>query len=109
MEPGDEDELSMTRRFERFHADNPVVYETLVRLARQWVSRTGRHRLGIKSLCERARWDIAFITDDPDYKINNNWTAYYARLIMAREPDLAGLFELRRSEADDWNPAPLSA
>ena len=33
--------------FDRFHADNPKVYETLVRLAREWVSRTGRHKLGI--------------------------------------------------------------
>ena len=41
-------------------------------------------------------------TTDPEYKINNNFTAFYARLIMAQEPDLAGIFDLRTSEADEW-------
>lgn len=88
--------------FEQFHADNPRVYGTLVRLAREWVARTGRHKLGIKTLYERARWEIAIATSDPDYKLNNNYTAFYARLIMAQERDLAGMFDLRVSEADQW-------
>lgn len=41
-------------------------------------------------------------TSDPDFKLNNSYRAYYARLIMAQEPDLAGLFALRKSEADNW-------
>jgi hypothetical protein len=88
--------------FDRFHADNPKVYETLVRLAREWVERTGRHKLGIATLFERARWEIALATTDADFKLNNSYRAYYARLIMLREPDLAGLFDLRASEADQW-------
>lgn len=88
--------------FDRFHADNPRVYEVLVRLAREWVARTGRHKLGIATLYERTRWEIALATSDPDFKLNNNFRAYYARLIMLREPDLAGLFDLRASEADEW-------
>lgn len=89
-------------RFEEFHRDNPRVYETLVRLAREWVAAFGRRKLGLAALRERARWEIALSTSDPDYKINNNYTPYYARLLMLREPDLAGLFDLRASEADAW-------
>lgn len=92
----------ITARFEQFHRDNPTVYLTLVRLAREWVQRTGRHKLGIATLFERARWEIALATSDPDWKLNNTYRAYYARLIMRREPDLAGLFDLRTSEADTW-------
>lgn len=88
--------------FERFHTANPRVYEVLVRLAREWVGRTGRHKLGIATLYERTRWEIALATSDPDFKLNNNFRAYYARLIMLREPDLDGLFDLRASEADEW-------
>jgi hypothetical protein len=66
------------------------------------VSRTGRHKLGIKTLYERARWEIALATTDADFKLNNNFTAWYSRLIMAQEPDLAGLFDLRTSKADLW-------
>lgn len=93
---------SVSEQFERFHAENPGVYTTLVRLAREWIGHTGRHKLGIKTLYERARWEIALATSDPDYKLNNNYTAYYARLLMRENPDLAGLFDLRVSEADEW-------
>jgi len=91
-----------TERFEAFHESNPRVYEVLVRLAREWVARTGRHKLGIGALYERARWENALATTDPDFRLNNNYRAFYARMIMAREPDLAGLFDLRVSEADSW-------
>lgn len=89
-------------RFEEFHTDNPIVYEVLVSLAGQWVAATGRRKLGIGALFERARWDIALVTGDPDFKLNNNYRAYYARLIMRQERHLAGLFDLRASEADEW-------
>lgn len=92
---------TMADKFDEFHRSNPHVYMVLVRLAREWVRRTGTHRLGIKTLYERARWEIAISTSDPDFKLNNNFTAYYARLIMIREADLWGMFELRRSAADE--------
>jgi hypothetical protein len=88
-------------RFDAFHQDNPHVYAALVRLAREWVARTGRRQLGMKALFERARWDLVIETSDPDFVLNNDYTAYYSRLIMAREPDLDGIFALRRSAADE--------
>jgi hypothetical protein len=90
-------------RFEEFHKANPHVYSTLVWLAKQWRRRTGGRKLGIKTLYERARWELQLDTNDPDaLKLNNNWTAFYARLIMLQEPDLAGTFDLRSSAADEW-------
>lgn len=91
-----------SEQFEQFHADNPRVYTVLVGLAREWVRRTGQHKLGIATLFERARWEIAIATNDPDFKLNNNYRAYYARLIMLQESDLQGMFELRQSAADEW-------
>lgn len=91
--------MNLTEKFQQFHEENPHVYRTLVYLARQWVN-AGHTRLGIATLFERARWEFAMSTTDPDYKINNNYKPYYARLIMSQEPDLDGLFELRRAAAD---------
>lgn len=93
---------TMTARFEQFHADNPSVYDTLTRLAREWIVKTGRRKLGIATLFERARWEIALATNDPDFRLNNNWRAFYARLIIRQEADLDGLFDLRASAADTW-------
>ena len=88
--------------FENFHAANPHVYDTLVFFARQWTA-TGRTKLGVAMLVERARWDLSIRTESEDeYKIANAHRAFYARLIMWREPDLRGLFNISPSVADDW-------
>jgi hypothetical protein len=99
----DDQRLTVTQRFERFHRQNPRVYETPVALAREWIRRTGRRKVGIASLYERCRWDLAMVTNDPNYRLNNDYKAFYARLIMLREADLDGVFGLRESaEADAW-------
>lgn len=92
---------TMAERFEAFHAGNPHIYDILVRLARQWIRQTGRRRLGIAALWERMRWELSVSTTDETPKLNNDHKAFYARLIMAQEPDLADLFETRRAAADD--------
>lgn len=94
--------LTAAAKFERFHADNPRVYATLCRLAREWIARMGRRKVGIAALYEVTRWEIALATNDPDFKVNNDYRAYYSRLLMANEPDLSDLFDLRQSAADEW-------
>jgi hypothetical protein len=87
--------------FRLFHAANPEVYDRLVSLARGLV-RKGNRRVGIKMLFEVLRWHHMATAGDADgFKLNNNYHSYYARLIMHREPDLAGVFELRRLNADE--------
>jgi hypothetical protein len=95
-------DATMADKFRLFHESNPHVYCTLRRLAREWINRTGKQKLGIGALYERARWDIAIQTNDPEFKLNNNYRAFYARLLMARERDLDGIFQLRGSLADQW-------
>jgi hypothetical protein len=93
---------TLADQFESFHQANPKVYVVLVRLAREWIKRTGRHKIGIGALFERARWEIAIETSDPEFKLNNNFRSFYARLIMADNEDLGDIFNLRSSEADQW-------
>lgn len=90
---------TLEAQFLRFDRQNPHVYRLLVRLAREWVRSTGGKSLGIKALYERARWEVGITTDgDDDYTLNNNYTAFYARKIMENEPDLRGLFALRKQK-----------
>lgn len=77
-----------------FHRANPHVYDALVRLAKQ-AAAAGRTKVGMKMLFEVLRWEQFLVTSDPDFKLNNNYTARYARLIMEQEPELAGIFEVR--------------
>lgn len=84
--------------FRAFHAANPDIYRTLARLAREWKA-AGHRRCSTKLLFERARWEFGISSNDPDFALNNNHTAYYARLLMQQEPDLKGLFETRRQKS----------
>lgn len=96
-------ELTAAERFERFHADNPHVLNRLIQMARQWRAATGGRKLGIRTLWEAMRWDIGLHTSGEDYKLNDHYTSFYVRLIVTTQPDLADMFELRRSpEADAW-------
>jgi hypothetical protein len=82
-----------------FHVANPHVYEALVRYARQ-ARAAGVDRIGIELLWNRMRWDWMLETEHAhDYKLNQNYKAWYARRIMELESDLAGIFETRSRRA----------
>jgi hypothetical protein len=91
---------TIQERFTEFHELNPHVYRHLVRLTRETL---GGHKLkiGIAMLFEVLRWQYTINTRSVDgFKLNNDFRALYARLIMLQEPDLTGVFELRAAEAD---------
>ncbi len=91
--------VAIQEAFDRFHRENPHVYATLVRLARKYRDRVGTTP-GMKMLWEVSRWTVAMETRDTSvFKLNNNMTSRYARLIMEQEPDLADAFETRRLRA----------
>mgnify|MGYP003629805466 FL=1 len=97
----DIDEGEMEKKFWQFHVDHPQVYRTLVHFAREWRERRGPDAVcGISALYERARWEMWFesLGDAQPPKLSNNHKPFYARLIMVRRPDLAGIFRLKRQK-----------
>lgn len=87
-------EMSMAERFAVFHEQNPHVADALEALAGQWLAYNDR--VGMKALFERLRWESGIRTNGDAYVLNNNWTAYYSRLLIARRPEWADAFALRR-------------
>lgn len=87
--------------FEKFHQANPGVMKLLVRLAYE-VKARGHERIGIATLYERARWEVLYgpTASTDGYRLNNSWRAFYSRLIMDTEPELAGFFQTRKGR---WN------
>lgn len=94
-------EHTLRDNFNRFNAENPHVYEMLVKLARRWVRNRPGRRCSIKMLFETARWYLDLRGEGEPIALNNNYHAFYARLIMEREADLEGIFHLRRQRTDD--------
>jgi hypothetical protein len=101
---GPEPENLIRDAFKRFHGENPHVYTELVTMARELVD-VGHAKIGIGMLFEVLRWRHALRTAGDTFKLNNNYRSYYARLIMRREEDLAGVFELRRLHGPDLEKA----
>ncbi len=93
-EPEPERELTIQERFEIFHKANPGVYAWLG--VQALIAYEKGKKVSIKCLWEMLRWHL-FIELDvcDDFKLNNNYTSRYARLIMKRVPELDGYFELR--------------
>lgn len=109
-DPADQDDApsveakpTWTEKFLAFHAANPHVYLALRDLARDWV-RQGKTKCGMGLLYNVARWKMSLRTEGEDlFELNDAYQAFYARALMFFEPDLAGLFNLRKApEADEW-------
>jgi hypothetical protein len=90
----------LEREFRAFHAENPHVYEDLVDLAWEVKGRGSRH-YGIAALFEVLRWKKLMKTFGGQFKLNNNYRAYYAREIMENERGLFGFFETRHVRGDE--------
>ena len=83
--------------FAEFYQTNPQVYTDLVALCRRWRT-AGNRKIGMKALFEVLRWERGLTgayTATDGFRLNNNYTSRYARLIMANERDLVDMFETR--------------
>ena len=89
----------LIRKFTEFHNNNPHVYDELRDLALR-AKRHGRKNYSINGLYQVLRWHRNFETNDPDFKLGNNHRAYYARLLMAQEPELKGFFRTRKTKTE---------
>ncbi|AJE81671.1 hypothetical protein SLNWT_1295 [Streptomyces albus] len=78
-------------RFLAFDAEHPYVYRALERLTADRLA-TGATRVGLKALFEDLRWQLPAGVRG----LNNNFTALYARKLIADHPHWASAFELRR-------------
>ena len=80
-----------------FAENNPVVWQTFKRFALEASTKTACY--GSQGVWERMRWYIVFNLAHPDmdYKLNNDYVAFYARLFMHRFPQFDKFFEVRKS------------
>ena len=88
------DKLSIEEEAQRFHENNPQVAVELLSLAHQ-LRRRGHRRYGIAGLFEVLRYQRALSTYGSEFKLNNNFRAFYARFLMKYDPRLDGFFEVR--------------
>lgn len=86
------------KRFLKYHEDNPHIYEALRDSALR-LRRAGWRQYGMKGVFEHLRFrsDVSAVASA--WKLNNDFTSRYARLLMEQEPELDGFFKLRRLQS----------
>lgn len=94
-EPAQVRELTHEERWLAFHRAHPQVYKMLVELARDRKA-AGQKHYSINRLFETMRYLKWAAWGDEPFKLNNNYRAFYARLLMLRCPDLDGFFRVRK-------------
>jgi hypothetical protein len=51
-------------------------------------------------IIERIRWQTGVVAKDSDFKINNDFAAFYSRMFMLEYPSYSNYFRIRQSQAD---------
>jgi hypothetical protein len=59
----------------------------------------GVHHYGAKAIMEYIRYHTALTTGDDFFKVNNSFTAGYARKFIEKHPEHKDFFELREHKA----------
>ena len=96
--------LSKKERWWAWHLENPHVYRLFKRFTFQALMKRRHKHLGAWLVVNRIRWETSIETTGEDFKISNDFIAYYARLFMAQHPEHKGLFRtkpLKEERHDD--------
>ena len=103
MNSVDKSSKDLVTEWKHFHVKNPEVYELFCVFTFQAINK-GHHRLSSEMIINRIRWETSVVTSDKDYKINNDYKPFYARLFMEEHPQYKNFFNTRGSHADnlDW-------
>jgi hypothetical protein len=83
----------MRETFEQYQERNPRIYKEFKHYVFELI-KAGEKKIGSKSIFERIRWESK-IKKIGEFKINNNYTADYARKFEQDYPHFAGIFEKR--------------
>lgn len=82
------------RDFWEWHEANPKVWEYFERFSLEIVA-SGRNKVSHWLIINRIRWEVYFETTGDEFKISNDYIAFYARLWRDRHPEHKDLFTIK--------------
>tara|TARA_E500000081_G_scaffold98253_1_gene99324 strand:+ start:97 stop:372 length:276 start_codon:yes stop_codon:yes gene_type:complete len=87
--------MELKRKWWQWHNENPHIYEAFEKYSLYAISR-GKQKLSAWLIINRLRWDTEVETTGGEFKISNDFIAYYARLFMAYNPEYEGFFNVKK-------------
>jgi len=85
--------------FNKYHFDNPEIYQAFEKFTFEAI-RSGRTHFSSEMVINRLRWYTQIEARNDQFKINNNYKAFYSRLFEDLHPEHKGFFNKRTSIAD---------
>jgi len=95
---------SIRESFNNFNTRNPKVYRLFEKLALNLINDRGLEKISAKMICEQIRWLYVIEDKDEDFKINNNYTAFFARLFIKKHPEFEDYFDTRKLRSEEDGP-----
>lgn len=90
---------TLKSRWWDWHKANPHVYAAFERFTFEAI-RKGHKQFSAWLIVNRIRWETMVETTGNDFKISNDFIAYYARLFMAYHPEHEGIFKTKQLRRD---------
>ena len=90
---------TIKQAFDRFDRINPGVYNLFRRLVFQAINAKKR-KTSSKMIINVIRWHFYLKTEGDDFKVNDAFTAHYARKFINEFPEYKSIFELRRIRSE---------
>ncbi len=88
-------------KFCAYHQENPQVYEEFKKFTYKTIKK-GFKNYSAKGIFELIRWHSGVSANGEDgFKVNNNYTSFYARLFEKQHPDQKDYFRKRTSKFDE--------
>ena len=86
-------------RWLKWHKANPQVWELFKQFSFE-VIESGRKKYSAWQVIGRCRWETDIQTTGKEFKISNDFIAYYARLFMETYPEHKGFFQIKKLKSE---------
>ena len=94
------DYLARKRDWLEWHQNNPTVWLLFERFSFEAV-RSGRKKVSHWLIINRIRWETSILTTGNDFKISNDYIAFYARHWKEKYPMYAYLFNTKKMAGEE--------
>lgn len=95
--------ISIRSGFVQYHKDNPHVFREFEAQTLKAI-RSGKTKLSAKMIVNWIRWNEYLKTTDQNFRINDAFHSYYARLFASLHPEHEGIFEFRKLRNEEEGP-----
>jgi len=84
--------------FTKYDNENPHIWAKFQDIAMRAKHIAGFKRYSAKGIFEIMRWETSVKAKNDSFKVNNNYTAYYARKMMSEHKEFIGFFLIRNTK-----------